>query len=175
MKKIDEFLNVWKENAEKIYTELHEKYWKIIDSRQTWLKNHNIISYSRNFVFELASGKVTQDDINEYNEIIEFEKSFIKSLSKTAFAICSKHSKYFKNDLEKILAREVVSKRKALITRVEKKIGKIKDAEYLNIGVDGNLNGYINGELGTCKITSIYAGGYNIQSLHYRILVKIIK
>lgn len=29
----------------------------------------------------------------------------------------------------------------------------------------------IQGENGKCKIETIYAGGYNIQCLHYRVLV----
>ena len=59
-----------------------------------------------------------------------------------------------------------------LIARVNKAVGIILEAKALYVGVNGELNGYIKGEDGTCKIETIYAGGYNIQCLHYRVLVK---
>lgn len=39
---------------------------------------------------------------------------------------------------------------------------------------DGSLNGIVYGKLGKVKVDSIYAGGYNIQRFHVRVLVKEI-
>ena len=76
------------------------------------------------------------------------------------------------NNLDKILDREVVTRKKVLISRVEKKVGKIQDASGLYLGVDGEINGYIKGEKAAVEVRTIYAGGHNIQCLHYRVLVK---
>ncbi len=73
--------------------------------------------------------------------------------------------------LQKIINREAKAKEKKLIARVNKEVGSIVKALDLKIGVNGELNGTIQGENGVCRIETIYAGGYNVQCLHYRVLV----
>lgn len=96
---------------------------------------------------------------------------------------CSKHTKsdlyiiergYTDKELEKIIDKEVESRKKNLIARVEKKAGKIIDANGLYIGANGEINGYIKGDKTTVYVETIFAGGYNIQCLHYRVLIKVI-
>ena len=89
------------------------------------------------------------------------------SRSKRDMIHSSANEEYF----DKILDKEVAQKEKSFINRVEKKAGKILDAE-LSIGRDGNINGTVVGELKTVTVRTILAGGYNIQSIHYRVLVK---
>lgn len=58
-----------------------------------------------------------------------------------------------------------------LYNRVKNVIGQPTD--YSNVRYNGNaLNGFIVGEYGKCEVETITAGGYNIQRLHYRVLVK---
>lgn len=64
-----------------------------------------------------------------------------------------------------------------LVARVQKKCGKIVNASnlHLNTGnwLEGQaINGWIEGEKGNAHVYSITAGGYNIQCLHVRVLVK---
>lgn len=64
-----------------------------------------------------------------------------------------------------------------LVARVQKKCGKIINASnlHLNTGnwLEGQaINGWIEGEKGNAHVYSITAGGYNIQCLHVRVLVK---
>ena len=63
-----------------------------------------------------------------------------------------------------------------LINRTIEITGKITDAKYLRIDSDNNgysiINGTVVGEKGKASVTSIGAGGYNIQRYHIRVLVK---
>ena len=77
--------------------------------------------------------------------------------------------------LNKILDNEVKRKREELFDRVCKVVGDIIDASNLKIGNDASLNGIITGKNGRVNLTTIYAGGYNIQCLHYRVLIHKIK
>lgn len=58
-----------------------------------------------------------------------------------------------------------------LVYRVSTKVGKITDAAGLTIGMNGELNGLVIGDKDNATVTTILAGGYNIQCLHYRVLV----
>ena len=65
-----------------------------------------------------------------------------------------------------------------LINRTKETIGKIISWKDITItyGTHGipALNGVVEGENGKARLESIYAGGYNIQKLHIRVLVKKI-
>ena len=63
-----------------------------------------------------------------------------------------------------------------LINRTKDIVGEITSWAYVHLTVGTNgypvLNGYVEGTEGRAKVESIYAGGYNIQRLHVRVLVK---
>ena len=77
-----------------------------------------------------------------------------------------------KEYLNKVLDREVESKYKLFINRINKIDDNIENTNNLYIGVNGEINGYIKCKSCNIKVTTIYAGGHNIQCLHYRVLVK---
>lgn len=66
-----------------------------------------------------------------------------------------------------------------LVNRVTKITGPVRDWSRLHVtagnGGGAVLNGLVVGDEGTAEVESIYAGGYNIQRLHVRTLVKEIK
>lgn len=78
--------------------------------------------------------------------------------------------------LAKDLQRESEIKYDDIIDRTNRVVGQITDASELRIGsTRGELNGFITGERGKAEVESILAGGYNIQCLHIRTLIKPVK
>ena len=75
------------------------------------------------------------------------------------------------NKLRKDLDQEAAQKYDNIIERTNTIVGQITDASNLSVGASGDLNGYIIGTNGTAKVTTIGAGGYNIQCYHFRTLI----
>lgn len=62
-----------------------------------------------------------------------------------------------------------------LMNRVKAKCGNIQSCAELKVQSANQgicLNGFVKGDKGTAVVESILAGGYNIQRLHIRVLVK---
>lgn len=160
---IDQFLSEWKERATKFYTDLKVRYRQAIDLKQ----------------FEEKAKAEGCEGFRIHNRACqlqyEAQKKFFAGLSGTTTQLLKFHSyndEVFFERLNKMLDREVESKRKTLIARIQKKAGNIVDAKGLYIGHNGEINGVVIGDKATVKVQTIYAGGYNIQCLHYRVLVK---
>lgn len=147
LKEIKEFINQWKVRAINYYHQAIEDY------KKEYKELNEKYSYSND------------DYKKEKRQLLEKYNQIVINLS----------SGYSPKDREerllKIIEKEAVAKEKILIARVNKEVGLIVKALRLNVGLNGELNGTIKGENGTCKIETIYAGGYNIQCLHYRVLV----
>lgn len=74
--------------------------------------------------------------------------------------------------LLKDLKAEANAKYDDIIERTNKIVGEITDASELRINAKGNLDGIISGTRGKASVTTIEAGGYNIQCYHFRTLIK---
>lgn len=77
--------------------------------------------------------------------------------------------------IERVLEKEKKFKMIDLIHRINNEIGEVTNAGNLEISAKGNLDGVIVGSKGSLKITTIEAGGFNIQCFHYRTLIKKLK
>ena len=89
------------------------------------------------------------------------------------FAKTAEQYKYESDErLNEIADREVEMKKLDLLARIQEQAGAIVDATHLTIGGNGSLNGKVIGEKKSVWVETIIAGGYNIQCLHYRVLVK---
>ena len=72
----------------------------------------------------------------------------------------------FKRDLEARYCK--------LVRQIEDKVG-IVDCFELDRNSNLSFDGFVTGDEGKAKISTIVAGGYNIQRAHYRTLVKLVK
>jgi hypothetical protein len=199
---IEKFLKNWRADAFKVYTEGAAKWNKMradVRSLRDQEKSKRQKSY---WATQLENDMVSFEDhlnlwyIDGGRNSFSGEKrpkpepSVLLAESSPRFVeLCNELNEYAKantdsfmhiitekmGEIDAILDREVDRKRKALITRVEKKAGKIIDASFLRVGDDGEINGMITGEKGDVAVNTITAGGYNIQCLHYRLLVKNLK
>lgn len=176
---VEEFLAQWKERARKHYLDLMEEYWV------EYKKKHEISAENLRCIRSTFSNKLvySEEKIEEILKLTnEYDlRGYQSEVNYMRFKIWkNKHSKVdidiaSRNDieyLEKFLNREVESKRETLMARVEKKAGNIIDAKGLYIGVNGEINGFVVGSVGRVEVRTIYAGGFNIQCLHYRVLIK---
>jgi flagellar motor component MotA len=161
---IDEFLKQWKKKALEYYNNVIDGYMAIEKEI-----NNTIEKYNRRFSLSEEERKQV---IKDHNEKWEKVKRYREN-NKTALSIISGyHPKEREERLNKALDKEVERKKKTLIARIEKKAGNILDANGLCIASNGEINGTITGSIKTVCVNTIYAGGYNIQCLHYRVLVK---
>jgi len=104
------------------------------------------------------------ESLNEWLEI--YRAGFIKWVSETDMPNWKKTDLLSKTD-------SIVAEQKfEIVYRSYAKVGAVKDISFAHTGNNGSFNGIVKGEKGSCEIETILAGGYNIQRLHYRVLVK---
>lgn len=141
------FIEQWKVEAKRFYTAAHEEYLNIEKQVSS------------------PDGRITGAQNKEYDRL---RRAFIEKYGKGTTEIVA----YSFYRIDEILEKDAKSRIAKLIAKVEKKAGKIVDARDLYFGSDGTLNGIVVGEKETVRVETILAGGYNIQCLHYRVLVK---
>ena len=97
---------------------------------------------------------------------------FLSGLTKSDALILT--SGVTEKGLREMFTKEAAQKKAKFISGIEKKAGKILDVSGLHIH-KMEINGQVIGENGIVSVTTVMAGGYNIQSTHYRTLIKLVK
>lgn len=196
IKAINEYLATWKETCWRYYSDILDKFYGELPRQQEFrrqLRNFNhattprsvyddIIKELNAFNRKLERKKVVPGDYKhgygtpywvtgEYYPIAEFLHRGFNSKT---------HEFPSRTTVEALiqdtLNDEVAVKYDMIVKRATQKVGKVVDAGGLHVGDNGELNGYVKGETGKkVKITTIGAGGYNIQCFHFRVLVKEVK
>lgn len=115
----------------------------------------------------------------EYKSLPQVIKDFLENWKTEAVKFHIEHrkeNKDFENltdeQIERVVEEEKIFKGLDISRRVFRKCGKITNSGELYIGKNGGINGLIIGEKGRANVETIMAGGYNIQCLHFRVLVK---
>lgn len=184
-----DYISIWKENElketltqfkifVKQYIELIKegvlpteiKYNPILCARRQ-LKNQNIPDTDENInIKRIELKQICEEYFIKLNNFKEDNKYFLKIYENLHFIGTISDEQRIQEAVEKsiILFKSDIDKRFDVFqTKVKNKIGNIikiqaiTDEEYEFIG-----------EIGKCKIKVILAGGYNIQKLHTRILIK---
>ena len=156
IKVIRDFLENWKEDARKFYTEARNYYEEI--------------NANKNELFPTQYYKSPSGRECSISSSLQVRQHFAYKYNKSTLVMVT--DKWY--DLDKEIEKEAERKYKKLISTVEKKSGKIIDARGLKIGNNLDLNGTIVGEDATVRVETISAGGYNVQCFHYRIKVTVI-
>lgn len=109
-------------------------------------------------------------------KLLALEKYYLSSVAQAnGFTLFEYEMQYHQHELDEWLEKEIRKDAeyfvKKLMKRVEKKCGNIVDATALQLR-GSELNGIVYGDKGSAVVWTILAGGYNVQCLHQRVLVK---
>lgn len=160
---IIDFLDGWKNRVRSFYTENFPKYIEEKNEMRRNIKeNIDPMYYSR----DVEARKVAREQYREITKAFSEKWNWI-----TEYEVYDNGFRLDIDKLNKDLDAEADRKYDFIIERTNQIVGTITDASALRVGAKGDLNGFIYGTNGVAKVTTIGAGGYNIQCYHFRTLI----
>lgn len=172
---IIEFLNAWKQRNLEFYTKSFDSYLKALAEYHQKSQEH--ADWWNNGGWKDPDRKAIDEEYTQYEKWFHEAWHFIAPfVTRKLNPETRKYERVL--DLEKltkVLNEEANRKYDFIIERTNAIVGTITDANHLEIGEKGDLNGYIIGTKGTAKVQTIGAGGYNIQCFHFRTLINEMK
>lgn len=175
---IIDFLNAWKERNRKFYQNTFPKY---IEALSEYNKLIGENSDKRNNLWTIKD----LDERRKLRNTLEAEYNGLrKEFRETWNWIAAYEVRQYNAEtrryervldvakLDRELDIEADRKYDFIIERTNEIVGEITDASDLKIGAKADLNGIVIGTKGKAKVTTIGAGGYNIQCFHFRTLIK---
>lgn len=139
--------------------DIHSSYNKLDDAKKivsNWIVK--VVSEKTKVEFVTSAPKVIIDFVNSWGELA-YDWMMENMKNPNAESI----RKLIENDKQVKIVQ--------LTMRVTDVIGKITNANEMNVSEKGDLIGIIEGENGRARVETISAGGWNIQCYHYRTLV----
>lgn len=169
---IEEFLENWKKSAREYYlhqVEALEKFEAEYSNNLDEVLKELEIKYGKTAVLKRSAEvkKELKDRKVDYTS----RNMYIKTHFNSVTVELSQLGSEMNDKLESLLSSEVNKKRADFYARCYKVVGDITDASSLHVGKNGSINGTIVGKLEKAVVETIMAGGYNVQVLHYRVLV----
>lgn len=181
---IDQFLAEWKTKAFGYYMRLYNN-WEEVKATEYEITAENLAFVTNTFgqrkytdvqIEKILSKELKLVEISNLKSNINYSmvKMFTRSRNKSEMSIIDRMRWNPEEFLENLLTADVESKKQAFVRRINGKAGEILEA-FLEIGDNGEINGFIKGEEADVNVKTVSAGGYNIQCFHFRMLVKVVK
>lgn len=168
MTEIDKFINNWIKESIQYYKELQKAFLKI-QVKHGKIRYPDATKKSVPYIKLAATSKAHLDEVNKFL-LDHFGKNYnTQRTFKAKFA-----DKDYEKWITAIVKKDAAERKKALLAKITKITGDIIESHVTMAG-NGDLNGYFVGTKGKASITTISAGGYNVQRYHYRVLVKRVK
>lgn len=190
VKKIDEFLEIWKKEVRKYYEYCYEVYnekRKKLRDKSNYFSNSKVYESSSVFMsikknelsLESFAEKHKYDIDKLKDEMISYtEDSELVSKLRADKLIYDNGtlplSEYLV-EIDNYLVNQAEIRRNMFIKRIEELGGDILRLIDLDIDVNSLLNGTVSCLKGDVRIQTISAGGYNIQCYHYRVKQTLLK
>lgn len=171
---VEEFLARWKKAAESYYRQqVAEMSDWCKEYKEYYDKTMKELESEFGYAIHCYDKKVEAAKVEKKVDW-KYKDKYIKS-HWTQVVVMLYSANNLDSALEKLLTEEVNNKRVDLYHRCSAVVGVITDATGLRTGGNGSINGIVVGENGKASVETIMAGGWNIQCLHYRVLVTPIK
>ena len=163
------FLQEWRKQAYEYFIENIQLYAKLkVEQEEKWAEyketdeyKTKLTAYSRRY--------------GDYAIKNKWEQNYYSPIHRITEDVYTYNGEWDDVKLNKILDKDVQNKYNDFVNRITEKAGNILDVSNLKIAGNGAINGFVQGDKNKVKVETISAGGYNIQRLHYRILVNIVK
>ena len=167
------FLQEWRKEAYQFYVNNVKLYSELYNKEEEEYEKYKKSDEYQNMVklFTNRDGYVSNYRIRS-----KWEEKYFAPITSLAMDITTNRASGKFNDekLNRILDKDVEYKYNDFVNRIKEKAGEIQDVSGLKIANNGIINGVVVGDKHTVKVETILAGGYNIQILHYRVLVHAI-
>lgn len=170
---IEEFIGFWKQKTTEYYKEAladvgnqRKRMSELYPTKMIPRKSHP---------FKVRYKDPTPETLVEFSSNAQYNIAMVekygRGLAEWLHDNCSLREDEQEKKIIKRIDNQAKTKREMLYTRAAAAVGKITDASHLHIGLLGEIEGDLIGEKGMVRLQTVWAGGHNIQQLHFRVLI----
>jgi hypothetical protein len=173
MQTIKEFISKWEEAEIEWMKSMVSKLKDLKTSAYAFTEKEEYKGRCNNETNALyKSANKAVNDFKIENQMTE--KEFDDANYLTCAGCSEKSREEIWTKIRKRVNKEAKARVLNLQSQIEKKAGKIITCN-LFLNIKGEVDGTVQGEKATVNVNTILAGGYNIQRLHFRVLIKVVK
>ena len=173
---VEQFLQSWRATADKYYRAQ-------VDKIHAWCTEYRTYYHQQMKELETKYGykvhcfdKAVEAEMKQRRVDYKYKDKYLSShFTKDCLRLADYGADEFESRLNKMLDDEVAYKRIDLYQRCSAVVGVITDATGLYVANNSCINGFVLGDEGKAEVETILAGGYAVQCLHYRVLIKPLK